>query len=136
LVSCEFVMTLLIVEAYCFNIVTTRYSSYMALTVHLLLDIEPIYIFQNMFSWISMHFLVVNEGFLHVQNAGFFSGKKRTVNGDDMIHKSWKYIPEDLVFWKQQRNWYLWRNIGKGEIVSTRDNVHLKFSSLNFFPAC
>jgi hypothetical protein len=45
-----------------------------------------------------MHFLVVNEGFLHVQNAGFFSGKKRTVNGDDMIHKSWKYIPEDLVF--------------------------------------
>jgi hypothetical protein len=43
-------MTLLIVEAYCFNIVTTRYSSYMALTVHLLLDIEPIYIFQNMFS--------------------------------------------------------------------------------------
>jgi hypothetical protein len=34
-----------------------------------------------------MHFLVVNGGILHVRNAGFFSGKKRTVNGDDMVHK-------------------------------------------------
>ena len=35
--------------------------------------------------------------FFHVQTAGTFSGKKRRVNGDDMIHMPGKYKPEDAL---------------------------------------
>lgn len=33
----------------------------------------------------------------HVQTVVTFSGKKRRVNGDDMIHVSGKYLPEDTL---------------------------------------